>query len=149
MNLIELSDISKQFGKTKAIDKVSITFAPSKIHGLLGRNGAGKTTLLNIINNRIFPDQGSVKIGGNSVKNDEQILRKIFYMTEKNLYPESYSLKELLNLCKDFYPTTDLSYANILADKFKLNIKQKIGGLSGGYLSVSYTHLTLPTKRIV
>jgi len=43
MNLIELNDISKQFGHTKAIDKASITFAPNKIHDLLGRNGAGKT----------------------------------------------------------------------------------------------------------
>jgi len=149
MNLIELNDISKQFRNTKAIDNVSITFAPNKIHGLLGRNGAGKTTLLNIINNRIFPDQGTVKIGGSSVKNDEQILRNVFYMTEKNLYPESYSLKELLNLCKDFYPTTDLSCANNLAEKFKLNMKQKIGGLSSGYLSIFKAIMALSSNALI
>lgn len=136
MNLIELNNVSKYFGKTKAIDNVTLTLAPNKIHGLLGRNGAGKTTLLNIITNRVYPDQGAVKISGKDAIQDEQMLRSVFYMTEKNLFPEGYILKELLYLCKDFYPSTDLSYANSLAAKFKLNLKQKIGGLSSGYLSI-------------
>lgn len=136
MNLIELNNISKYFGKTKAIDRVNLTLAPSKIYGLLGRNGAGKTTLLNIITNRIYPDQGTVKIEGKNVVLNDQILRNVFYMTEKNLFHEGYSLKELLYLCKDFYPSADLSYAHTLAAKFRLNLKQKIGGLSMGYLSI-------------
>lgn len=136
MHLIELNDVSKHFGKTKAIDKVSLNLAPNKIHGLLGRNGAGKTTLLNIITNRIFPDRGTVRIGGKNTIQDEQILRSVFYVTEKNLFPEGSNLKELLYVCKDFYPSADLSYAHKLAAKFKLNLKQKISGLSSGYMSI-------------
>ena len=51
--------LTKRFGKTTALDDVSLSFEYGKIHALLGRNGAGKTTLLGIASNRLVPTEGA------------------------------------------------------------------------------------------
>ena len=60
MNGIEITNVSKHYKAVAALDGVTLSFAPGKIYGLLGRNGAGKTTLLNVIASRIFADGGTV-----------------------------------------------------------------------------------------
>jgi ABC-2 type transport system ATP-binding protein len=57
MSTIQISNVSKAFGKTAALNNVTLIFEADKIYGLLGRNGAGKTTLINIITNKIFADR--------------------------------------------------------------------------------------------
>ncbi|MEG2770690.1 MAG: ATP-binding cassette domain-containing protein, partial [Oscillospiraceae bacterium] len=59
MSIIKISNITKNYGDTCALDNVSLTIEENKIYGLLGRNGQGKTTLLNLITNRIFPSSGT------------------------------------------------------------------------------------------
>jgi len=149
MSLIEMTDITKRFGATVALDDISLNFAESKIYGLLGRNGAGKSTLLNIITNRIFPDKGSVKIGGKYIVSDERSLRSVFYMTEENFYPDGCSLRALLYVSKEFYPETDIHYALCLAEKFSLNPKKKVKALSTGYLSILKAIITLSSNASI
>ena len=48
-NILELRNISKSFGETKALNNVDFYLRKGTIHGLLGENGAGKTSLMNII----------------------------------------------------------------------------------------------------
>ena len=50
MKMIEVKDLSKDFGDVQALSHVNLNFEENTIYGLLGRNGAGKSTLLNIIN---------------------------------------------------------------------------------------------------
>ena len=52
---LEVSGLSKRFGKLTALDHVNVHLEKGKIYGLLGRNGAGKSTLLNILNGRMVP----------------------------------------------------------------------------------------------
>lgn len=47
--MIEISNITKSFGKNIVLENISLNFEENKIYGLLGRNGVGKTTLLKII----------------------------------------------------------------------------------------------------
>ncbi|NMH86501.1 ABC transporter ATP-binding protein [Flavivirga algicola] len=63
-NLLEVKEVSKNFGNFKALNKVSITVPKGSIFGLLGPNGAGKTTLIRIINQITIPDQGQVFLDG-------------------------------------------------------------------------------------
>ena len=88
MKGIEIKGISKTFKDTKALADVNLQLEEGKIYGLLGRNGAGKSTLLNIINNRIFQDEGTVTLDGEPVKENEQVLSRFFLVNENNLYPE-------------------------------------------------------------
>lgn len=133
---IEIKNISKNFGSTQALSRVSITFEDNKIYGLLGRNGAGKTTLLNIITNRIFADEGEVLVDGIPSKENDLTLQKIYLMGEKNYYPMNMKVKEIFEWTKNFYPDFDMEYAKKLADIFELNINKNVKSLSTGYNSI-------------
>ena len=134
---IEIRNISKAFGNTKALDDVSIEFNSNRIYGLLGRNGAGKSTLLNIITNRIFADKGEVYVDGEPAKENDRALSKIYLMGEKNNYPENMKIKDIFKWSKEFYPDFDEEYAYKLAEKFKLDTKKTIKKLSTGYASIA------------
>jgi branched-chain amino acid transport system permease protein len=58
--ILELSDVSKNFGGTEALSKVSLSVDSHQILGIIGPNGAGKTTLLNVINGFLTPREGKV-----------------------------------------------------------------------------------------
>ena len=62
--LLAVSDVSKTFGATKALDCVSLEIACGEIHGLLGENGAGKSTLCNVIFGVHAPDEGQMQFAG-------------------------------------------------------------------------------------
>ena len=57
---IALNEISKRFGATQALNKVSIAIRPGEVHGLVGENGAGKSTLINILSGELQPDAGEI-----------------------------------------------------------------------------------------
>ncbi|MDF2592302.1 MAG: multidrug transporter ATP-binding protein [Clostridia bacterium] len=136
MSIIEIRNVTKDYGNTKALSDISLTFEPNKIYGLLGRNGAGKTTLLNLMTNKIFPNQGNITIDGDIVLENDKALNNIFYMVEKNMYPENLKVKEIFRWTKEFYPLFDAEYANALAKKFELNVNKKVKSLSTGYTSI-------------
>lgn len=64
MSVIEVRDLKKYFGATKAVDGVSFSVEKGKIFGLLGPNGAGKTTTIRMLNNIYVPDTGSISVLG-------------------------------------------------------------------------------------
>lgn len=61
---LTLSDLSKHFGETTAVDKVSLTIEPGQFVGVIGRSGAGKSTLLRLLNRLIDPSEGSISFQG-------------------------------------------------------------------------------------
>ena len=65
--MLELKNISKQYGTRRALDNVSITLT-NGIYGLLGPNGAGKSTLMNIITGNLRPSSGKVLWDGKCVQ---------------------------------------------------------------------------------
>lgn len=149
MSEIEIRNLSKSFGKVQALKNVSITFAPEKIYGFLGRNGAGKTTLLNIVTNRLFADQGEVWIDGEPAIENDRAQQKIFYMTEKTLYPDDMKARDAIKLAADFYAEFDLGYAFRLADAFELAISKRVSALSTGYKSIFKMILTLAANTSI
>ena len=61
---LTLSDVSKHFGDTSAVDHVSLKIEPGQFVGVIGRSGAGKSTMLRLINRLIDPSEGSITFGG-------------------------------------------------------------------------------------
>ncbi|MBM7616244.1 ABC transporter ATP-binding protein [Alkaliphilus hydrothermalis] len=146
MSVIVVKGITKQYGTTTALENVNITIEANKIYGLLGRNGAGKTTLLNLLTNKIFPTNGAITVEGKSVVENDEVLGKIFYMMERNLYPEGLKVKEIFKWTKKIYPLFDMEYANGLANKFELKVNKKIKELSTGYTSIFKAILALSSN---
>jgi len=62
MTIINVTDISKRFGNTQAVDHLSFEVNPGEIFGLLGPNGAGKTTSIRMILNIFQPDSGKISV---------------------------------------------------------------------------------------
>ena len=65
--LLELRNISKQYGHVQALDDASFTIGRNEIVGLLGDNGAGKSTLVKIMSGVEFPDSGKIFRDGREV----------------------------------------------------------------------------------
>ncbi len=61
---IELKDIEKHFGSTRAVDRASLALSPGRVHAVVGENGAGKSTLLKIAGGVVTADAGRVLVFG-------------------------------------------------------------------------------------
>ena len=81
MAIVEIKNVSKNFGQKVALDDVSLEIPEGKIFGLLGPNGAGKTTLIRIINRITIPSSGQVFFQGHPITQDD--VEKIGYMPEE------------------------------------------------------------------
>ncbi len=62
--VVEARGLTKWFGETTALDEVDFTVSPGVVHGLLGPNGAGKTTLLSALFGLVLPDEGTLRLFG-------------------------------------------------------------------------------------
>jgi ribose transport system ATP-binding protein len=61
---LAIENLSKRYGETVALDRVSITFQPGTVHTILGENGSGKSTLVKLLSGIVLPDSGITRIGG-------------------------------------------------------------------------------------
>lgn len=143
MRGIEIKNITKDYGKTRALDNISVNIEYGRIYGLLGRNGAGKSTLVNIISNRIFATEGEVLIDGEPARENDKALSKLFTMSESNLLPQDMKVKKAIELTKEFYPDMNVDYALELAKEFGLDLKKKLSALSTGYSTIAKDILAL------
>ncbi len=66
--LLRLAGISKRFGGVRALDRVDLDVRAGELHVLFGENGAGKSTLINVIAGTFPPDEGSLRFGGEALR---------------------------------------------------------------------------------
>jgi len=86
--MLEVRDLTKQFGGLRAVDGVSFTVRPSEVLGYLGPNGSGKTTTVNMVVGLIQPTHGAVTFDGQDIWRDIVAFRqRVGYVPEEpNLY---------------------------------------------------------------
>src|SRR5205807_9263722 len=65
----EAETIWKSFGRTKALQDVSVSVLPGECHALVGRNGAGKSTLVGVLTGLLKPESGNVRLYGEPAPN--------------------------------------------------------------------------------
>lgn len=95
--MIEIKDLSRSFGETKAVDGISFAVDSGEIVGFLGPNGAGKTTTLRMIVGFLQPEAGSIELDGESVFRDPLAASaRIGYLPEHNPLYEEMSVREFL-----------------------------------------------------
>ena len=68
--MIEVTHLTKRYGKHTAVDDISFTVEDGCIYGLLGPNGAGKSTTMNILTGYLSASDGTVKIDGHDIMED-------------------------------------------------------------------------------
>ena len=84
---LQINNITKLYGKHKALDQVSMSVPEGSIFGLLGPNGAGKTSLIRIINQITYPDKGNIFINRESL-NSKHISMIGYMPEERGLYKD-------------------------------------------------------------
>lgn len=134
--LLEVKNLSKNYGSVPALRELSFSLEAGKIYGLLGRNGAGKTTLLNLLTSRIYSREGEISLFGQPGVDNQAALSRICYMPEKNLFPEGMRVREILRVARAFYPNYDQTYADDLCRQFGLDTARRYKALSRGYESI-------------
>lgn len=137
MSKIEVRNLTKSYGKTTALNNVSVTFKENCIYGLLGRNGAGKSTLLNIISGRTFADSGEVLIDGVNASGNDSALGKTHLMSEQLLYNPSLKVRDMFRTASFYYPDFDMEYAMKLCSEYELDTNRKLSKLSTGYRTIA------------
>lgn len=133
---IKIKHVSKSFAKQQVLNDIDLTIEPETIYGLLGRNGAGKSTLFNIITNRIPLSSGEVTIGSQTVTNNDELLNRIYLMSEANLYPSRMRVKEIFKLTAQLYQGMDMALTQTLTKQFGLNVNTRFSKLSTGSRSI-------------
>ncbi|MBC2890453.1 ATP-binding cassette domain-containing protein [Gordonibacter massiliensis (ex Traore et al. 2017)] len=136
MRELRAEHLTKRFGKTTALDDVTLSFEYGKIHALLGRNGAGKTTLLGVASNRLIPTSGQALVDGEPVTDNPRALAKVFCTGDVRMIPPSMCVDDLVGHMGRFHEGFDAKRALRLAKMFELDVKAKTGALSTGYRSI-------------
>ncbi len=94
VNVVEVSEVSKSFNSTKAVDNVSFSIGQGEIFGMVGPNGAGKTTTIRMLMDIIKPDSGEITILGESL--NEGTKNRIGYLPEERGLYRKITISESL-----------------------------------------------------
>ena len=136
MNAIEIHNISKSYGKVKALDDVSFSIEQGELFGIIGPDGAGKTSLFRILTTLLLPDNGFASVDGvDVVKDMEHIRRCVGYMPGRFSLYQDLSVEENLKFFADLFDTTIEEGYDLISPIYKQIEpfhKRKAGALSGG-----------------
>ena len=136
MSIIEINNLSKSYGKTKALDNVSFNVERGELFGLIGPDGAGKTTLFRLLTTLLTPDEGSATIDGRDIVKDYLNIRsQVGYMPGRfSLYPD-LTVEENLEFFAALFGVTIKESYDLIAPIYRQIEpfrKRRAGKLSGG-----------------
>jgi ABC-2 type transport system ATP-binding protein len=102
--MIELHEVTKRFGATVAVDRLSLRLEPGELFAFLGPNGAGKTTTIKMICGLLFPTAGTVRIDGLDMQRDGDRARQLLsYVPDQPYLYEKLTGREFLRFIADMY----------------------------------------------
>ena len=138
MNAIEVTNISKNYGKVRALDDVSFSVGKGEVFGLIGPDGAGKTSMFRILCSLLLPDGGNASVDGyDVVKQMRDVRCRIGYMPGKFSFYRDLTVEENLKFFATLFNTTvEEGYDSIKAiysqiERFR---DRRAGALSGGMM---------------
>ena len=132
-SVIHVSELTRRFGATMALDSVCVSMPRGAVYGLVGANGAGKTTLIKHVLGLLRAEHGSVRVFGlDPVADPVGVLSRIGYLSEEHDLPGWMRVDELIRYSRAFYPAWDDAYAEELRQAFALDATATTKNLSKG-----------------
>ncbi|MDE6738665.1 MAG: ABC transporter ATP-binding protein [Lachnospiraceae bacterium] len=133
MNAIQISNLTKYYGKSRGIIDLSLTVQEGEFFGFIGPNGAGKSTTIRTLLGLISPDSGSARILGMDIRNDrEAVLSKVGYLPSEAIFYSGTKVKDILKLSADLRKKDCSREAAVLCDRLQLNLTRRVSELSFG-----------------
>lgn len=132
--VVEITDLSKFYGKVRGIENVSLEIGEGEIFGFIGPNGAGKSTTIRLLLNLIFPTGGSARIMGMDIIRDTKKIKSVtgYVPSDASAYPDMTVLEFLTYCSSIFRIENSVKRIGELSGLFDLDLKRKISGLSMG-----------------
>lgn len=133
MGIIEIGNLTKDYGNGKGIFNVTIDVKEGEVFGFLGPNGAGKTTTIRNLMGFIRPDEGSCSILGlDSFKDAARIQQNLGYLAGEIAFLEDMSGIGLLSFLAEMKGMRDKSRMQELMERFELDPRGKVNKMSKG-----------------
>lgn len=133
MNVIEIKNLTKSYGKARGIIDVSFNVLDGEIFGFIGPNGAGKSTTIRTLLSLIYPTSGSATIfGKDCIKFGPEIKKEIGYLPSEVFYYDNMKVIDLLKYSASFYKKDCSKRIIELAEIMDLDLNKKIDDLSFG-----------------
>ncbi|WP_379161537.1 ATP-binding cassette domain-containing protein [Paenibacillus sp. sgz5001063] len=133
MNVIEISHLTKTYGKSRGITDISFNVEEGEIFGFIGPNGAGKSTTIRTLLSLIHPTSGSARIfGKDCFEFAPEIKKEIGYLPSEVFYYDNMKVYDLLKYSASFYKKDCTKRIKELAEIMDLDLTKKIDDLSLG-----------------
>lgn len=133
MNAIQLSNLTKYYGKSRGILNLNLDVKEGEFFGFIGPNGAGKSTTIRTLLGLITPSSGQAKIFDETIrKRNPQIRSHIGYLPSEAVFYRGIKVKDLLKLSADLHHKDCSAEREILCRRLQLDVNRKVDELSFG-----------------
>ncbi len=130
---IRTEGLSKRYGNTLALDGLDLSVGEGEVYGYLGPNGSGKTTTIRLLLGLHRPSDGRAELFGLDAWSDPVAAhRRVAYIAGEPFLWSSLTSAETFEFLARLHGGTDVSYRDVLVERFQLDSHKKIRALSKG-----------------
>lgn len=133
--VVQVSNLTKRYRDTNALNQVSFSLEADCLYGLLGRNGAGKTTAMSILTGQNFETSGDVRVFGKHPYERADVLSQMCFIRESQRYPDDFTPLHAFRSASMFFRNWDEDFCERLVTEFELPFKRRLKKLSRGQFS--------------
>jgi ABC-2 type transport system ATP-binding protein len=131
-----IDHLTVRFGRTMAVDDLTVEVPQGKIYGFLGENGAGKTTTIRVLMGLLRPNSGRAEVlGENPLGGNADLLQRIGYVSDDRAMYRWMRVDEVLGFNAGLYQNWDKAHATRLRDEFELEPRKRVKQLSRGQIA--------------
>lgn len=132
--MIIASNVTKSFGKLKALNNISVACNRRECIALIGPNASGKTTFIKSLLGMVVPDSGFITFNEKNILHDWKYREQIGYMPQIGKYPDNMTIAQVFDMMIDIRKRRHTKNDEELIDSFNLRsmMKKRMNTLSGG-----------------
>ena len=131
--VIQIDRLERRYGRTEAVNDLTLSVARGRCYGFFGRNGAGKTTTIKCLLNLLRPTSGTVRVFGMDPATHEVAVKsRIAYVPDQVAFYPWMTVRGVLEYFASFRSRWNEDAQNHLVHRFGLNLRQKASHLSKG-----------------
>lgn len=141
MQKIEITQLSKSYGRKEVLRDLNLTLAGNRIYGIIGENGTGKSTLLRMISGLARPSKGSISVNGHTTAEGRR--SQVAYLSDQEMLDGFSTLEYQIQFHEKMIPNFQVNRVYEMLDMIKLPVDGKIKNLSKGHRNLFNLVLTL------